>query len=70
MTRIVVLLLTVVCLVVPGLPAVAQSSPAADAAVATAVELSRLEAAGDFNALYDRIHPDAHAVIPRAAAVG
>jgi hypothetical protein len=70
MTRIVVLLLTVVSLVVPGLPAEAQGSPAANAAAATAVELSRLEAAGDFNALYDRIHPDAHAVIPRAAAVG
>lgn len=36
----------------------------------TAVALSRLEAIGDFNALYDRIHPDAHAVIPRAAVIG
>lgn len=42
----------------------------ADDAAATAVELSRFEATGDFNALYDRIHPDAHAVIPRAAVIG
>jgi len=35
-----------------------------------AVALSVLEASGDFNALYDLIHPDAHAVIPRAAVIG
>lgn len=35
-----------------------------------AVELSELEASGDFNALYDLIHPDAHAVVPRAAVIG
>jgi hypothetical protein len=39
-------------------------------AAAVAVELSRFEASGSFNALYDRIHPDAHAVIPRAAVLG
>ncbi|MDP9472973.1 MAG: hypothetical protein M3Q71_20305, partial [Chloroflexota bacterium] len=39
---------------------------AADAAVA----LSRLEAAGNFHALYDRLHPDAKHVVPRAAVVG
>ncbi len=40
------------------------------AAANVAVELSVLEATSDFNGLYDRIHPDAHAVIPRAAAIG
>ena len=30
----------------------------------------RQEAEGDFNALYDWIHPDAHAVVPRSAVVG
>jgi hypothetical protein len=32
--------------------------------------LSELEAQNSFNALYDLIHPDAHAVIPRNAVVG
>ncbi|MEA2596175.1 MAG: uncharacterized protein QOF01_2644 [Thermomicrobiales bacterium] len=39
-------------------------------AVATAQEIFRLAAEGKYNAMYDRIHPDAHAVVPRAAAVG
>jgi predicted metalloprotease len=39
-------------------------------AAATADELFRLAADRKFNALYDRIHPDAHAVVPRAVAVG
>jgi predicted metalloprotease len=39
-------------------------------AVATAEEIFRLAAEGKYNAMYDRIHPDAHAVVPRAAAVG
>src|SRR5215217_6754642 len=51
-------------------PEVSTDSADAQAAAAAAVENSRLEEAGDFNGLYDRIHPDAHAVIPRAAAVG
>lgn len=42
----------------------------AEAAAEAARELSRLEAARDFNAVYDRIHPDVHAVVPRAAVVG
>jgi predicted metalloprotease len=42
----------------------------AEAAAIVAVELSVLEASSDFNSLYDRIHPDAHAEIPRAAVVG
>src|SRR5262245_33265004 len=39
-------------------------------AVATAEEIFQLAADRKFNAMYDRIHPDAHAVVPRAAAVG
>jgi predicted metalloprotease len=39
-------------------------------AAATAEELFRLAAERKFHALYDWIHPDAHAVVPRAAAVG
>jgi Putative neutral zinc metallopeptidase len=35
-----------------------------------AYALSVLEANGQYNALYDLIHPDAHAVVPRAAVVG
>ncbi|MDP9472849.1 MAG: hypothetical protein M3Q71_19670 [Chloroflexota bacterium] len=49
-------------------PAVAQDR-AADAAAA-AVDLSRLEAEGGYDALYDRMHPDAQAVVPRQAVVG
>src|SRR5829696_5339212 len=37
---------------------------------ATAEELFALAADRKFNALYDRIHPDAQAIVPRAAAVG
>ena len=36
----------------------------------TAEEILRLAADRKFNAMYDRIHPDAQAVVPRAAAVG
>jgi predicted metalloprotease len=36
----------------------------------TAEEILRLAYERKFNAMYDRIHPDAHAVIPRVAAVG
>ncbi len=36
----------------------------------TAEDIYKLAAVGKFNAMYDRIHPDAHAVVPRAAAVG
>lgn len=39
-------------------------------ASATAQEILGLAVDRRFNAMYDRIHPDAHAVIPRAAAVG
>src|SRR5215213_9320150 len=40
------------------------------AAAETARELSRLEAEREFDALYDRMHPDARAVVPRSAVVG
>ena len=36
----------------------------------TAQAIFDLAAAGKYNAMYDRIHPDAHAVVPRAAAIG
>lgn len=36
----------------------------------TAQEILRLAFERKFNAMYDRIHPDAQAVVPRAAAVG
>lgn len=48
--------------------AVTQSD--ADVAAATAVLFSEFEARGDFHALYDSIHPDAHAVVSRSAVVG
>ena len=47
-----------------------QADDALDAAADAARELSRLEAERDFNALYDRMHPDARAVVPRSAVVG
>jgi len=43
---------------------------AADRASQAAVVLSRLEAARDFDGLYDLKHPDAQALIPREAVVG
>lgn len=52
-------------------PINAQQDPQdADAAAETARELSRLEAEGAFDTLYDRLHPDAQAIVPRAAVVG
>jgi hypothetical protein len=53
-------------------PAVAQEDQARDTreATFTAEEIFRLAYERKFNAMYDRIHPDAHAVVPRAAAVG
>ena len=48
----------------------ARPVPAAEAAAEAARELSRLEAERDFDALYDRLHPDSRAIAPRAAVVG
>lgn len=50
----------------PAIPDV----PEAESALAVADQLSRLEVDGQFNALYDRLHPDAQQVIPREAVLG
>ena len=47
-----------------------QADDALDAAADVARELSLLESERDFDALYDRMHPDARAVVPRSAVVG
>lgn len=54
------------------LPAQAVAPAATDAVAAADVarELSRLEAERDFEAIYDLLHPDARAAVPRAALVG
>lgn len=41
-----------------------------EAALAAAAHLSLLEAAGEFDALYDRMHPDAQAIVARQVVVG
>ncbi|MDP9364960.1 MAG: neutral zinc metallopeptidase [Chloroflexota bacterium] len=72
MARPLGLLLCLLIAMVPRPTSAGMQAPATDeqAAADATVELSSYEAAGDFNALYDRIHPDAHAIIPRAAAIG
>jgi hypothetical protein len=62
--------LLIVLLALGALPVAAQSMDDEETAAATAVELSRLETEGNFDALYDRMHPDARAIIPREAVVG
>lgn len=57
----------------PGVVGVANTRQVADplAGAAEAVrEFSVLEAERDFGALYDRMHPDAQAIVPEAAVVG
>jgi hypothetical protein len=44
--------------------------PDSEAALAVAEMLSGLEVTGSFRALYDAMHPDARAFIPREAVVG
>lgn len=44
--------------------------PPIDAAMLTATELSQYEVTAQFDALYERMHPDAKLVIPREAVVG
>ena len=51
-------------------PAVAQAEDQLAEAARTARELSVLEGDRDFGALYERMHPDALAVVPRSAVVG
>jgi hypothetical protein len=44
--------------------------PEDEAAMMIAIELSREEVMGQFDTLYDRMHPDAKTIIPREAVVG
>jgi hypothetical protein len=53
----------------PQPPTAQSDEEAAAAARARAEELFGLAAAGNFNALFDLIHPDAQAVIPRTAGI-
>lgn len=57
-------------MIVQPSPVLAQTVSDAEAAAIVAVELSALEATGDLNSLFDRIHPHARAEIPRAAVIG
>lgn len=71
MSRLFVLVLVLLQFVTTNsVIAAVQRTSEVETAARVAVELSALEAAGDFNMLYDRIHPDARAEVPRAAAVG
>ncbi|MFT4037060.1 MAG: neutral zinc metallopeptidase [Thermomicrobiales bacterium] len=51
-------------------PVFQQADADLDAAAEAVREFSQLEEARDFQALYDRLHPDARAVVPRSAVVG
>lgn len=68
-------MVALVLLIAAQLPVIAQETPAQresakrDAA-AFAVYLSQLEAAGGYSELYDLMHPDAKAIIPKSAVVG
>lgn len=53
-----------------GRSAFGQIDEQASAAAGAAVELSRLEVSGDFDALYGRMHPDSQAIVPEAAIAG
>ncbi|HRA47530.1 MAG TPA: neutral zinc metallopeptidase [Thermomicrobiales bacterium] len=59
-------------LLVGALPSAVRADTASDskAALAQARQIFRYGDTGDFNAMYDLLHPDAQAVIPRDAAVG
>jgi predicted metalloprotease len=69
---LIVFLLGQVAFVVGNGQSVSAQSEEADLreAAATAHEIFLLAADEKYNAMYDRIHPDAHEVVPRAAAVG
>jgi hypothetical protein len=75
MARTSLICFVVVCLVgggfgtIPASPARAQSSEERAVQI-TAEAIFGLAAERKFNAMYDRIHPDAHQIVPRAAAVG
>ena len=55
---------------IPQARAAAQDDDQLTAAADAARELSKLEAERDFDALYERMHPDALAAVPRSAVVG
>jgi predicted metalloprotease len=55
---------------VVGRSPVYQTEDAVTAAAEAARAFSRLEAARDFDALYDEMHPDAREIVPRSAVVG
>src|SRR4051812_43236967 len=75
MRRLCTIFVLMVTLLAPGvaLPTAAQEQDLnrdrANAAT-TASEILRLASEHKFNAMYDYIHPDAMAVVPRAAAIG
>lgn len=48
----------------------AQDDDSLEGAAEAAREFSRLESARDFDALYELMHPDSRAVVPRSAVVG
>lgn len=68
------LLAVVVSFLIPLAHVAAAQSSADDRdiadATAAAEEIFQLANARKFNAMYDHIHPDVHAVVPRAVAVG
>ena len=65
-------LLVLTTLLAPAIAQGQERDPNRDRAnaAATAAEILRLAAERKFNAMYDYMHPDAMAVVPRAAAVG
>ena len=71
---LVAILLPMVLLVAPltaAGPVAAQATARDRARAASAAEeILQLAVDRNFNAMYDRIHPDAHAAVPRAAALG
>ncbi|HEV2123620.1 MAG TPA: hypothetical protein VGW38_12700, partial [Chloroflexota bacterium] len=71
MTRLVALVLVMI-IAGTSVPSTVNAQTDVDemAAAEMAVELSWYESVGDVNALYDRVHPDVHSVIPRAAVTG
>jgi predicted metalloprotease len=84
--RLFIVVLALSCILIPDVPAAAaaasthsstrqarvaaQADDRLAAAAAAARDLSVLEAERDFDALYERMHPDALAVVPRSAVVG
>jgi predicted metalloprotease len=69
-------IMAIVALLAPGAHLSAAQTPERDVnrdranAAATAGEILRMAGERKFNAMYDFMHPDAMAVVPRAAAVG